>query len=461
MAKRNGYLTALALVALAALCALPAMAQEAATQGAPVRVRVVPNAAPPPPPQGALVIQADPLAQPSPAQAQAQAQAQASPTTLTPLRAEPVRVEPVRAVPQRAAPAAPVSTNPAARPVRTADVGPEAMARATAPDGGPERTAVTRRADTIARDLTALTADTDALSARLAQIQARDDANIRAYYADVASIAAQLQAGTTPANPRLERRLRDAEGRLEGLSAMVKGYTDVSRRAQGLSARTLVLSQDAAAAFALPGAVEEDHVALSALEDTIARAMVAVDRIGRTVTDDITRSSRAARVEQANLRMLSLAVSRGDMYGVGPAATLNTAGGAGDPTLGAEPTAGSAGPGAPARRQGTDALPPSWTPLLRVTFDKPSVNYAPPLHAAVHEALMRHPTARFSMVSVYPTARWESDGAAVPLEAAALDRHAVEMRDTLTAMGLAPERVALSSRWGQAQVGQIYLYMTP
>jgi hypothetical protein len=353
----------------------------------------------------------------------------------------PAAVEAQVVKPMVAAPVADVALY--SRPARTELVTPDDLSR-----GERSSRTMARKVAGLARDIEEIDAKTRKAAIYLAALERENDTSARAYYAHVATILAQLQAGTTPGNPRLVSELGAAEGELERLSDMLSDYGKVSRAAGDLGARALSLSQEVEAALTLPGSMEEDHRALSALQDSLARSMVSIDRVGRTVTEDVTRAGRYARAEQVNLRLLALAVERGELYGIGPAGVLS----APAPVLGA----------AVAPDLAPTAVPASeWQPLLKVTFDKPDVAYEAPLHAAVRDALGRVPAARFALVSVYPAPAWEGQKATAPVQAAALDRRARDMRDVLTRMGLAPERVALSSRWGKAPVGEVYLYLVP
>lgn len=414
------------VAASAAVLLGAAPAVQAADQ--PRRIRIVPDQPPA-------------MTQMQTTRSEASAALSITPDPLTPQATTTVQVvEPVVSHPAPATPrAAPRRGH--SRPTRVAPIAQRDLAGRD--DKDPQSTAVSKRIAGLEDDLREIAGAGKALSTRLETLQRQNDALARAYYAHVATITAQLQAGTTPANPRLTRRVDEAEDMLGQLSGMIGEYTGISREAGDLSARTMVLSQEATATFALPGALESDHAALSALEDATARTMVSIERIGRTVNGDITRAGRYERSERENLRLLSLAVNRGDMYGAGPNGALTLSGGDG--------------------RGAARASGASWQPLLKVTFDRPDVAYEAPLYAAVSEALTRRPGAFFELVSVYPAEAWGSEAAAIPAEATALDRHAAGMRDALTSMGLPPERVRTSSRWGKdpASAGAVYLYLAP
>lgn len=317
-------------------------------------------------------------------------------------------------------------------------------------DLSPISTPVARKISSMGKDLEKIEVRTEKLSEYLLRLQDEDKANIDEYYAHISKILAKLQGGTTPSNPRLVKRLEQAENKLDDLSKTITAYNRISRQAGDTAAQALVLSQDAAATFDLPGAVEQDHVDLSMLQDNIARSIVSIERIGHTVTGDITRASRYERAERTNLRALSLAVEKGDLYGVGPVGTLGVA----------EYAAQT-----PARQdigvaeRSIDGSS-EWKPLIKVTFNKPNVDYEAPLYASVHEALLRQPDAQFEIVSVYPAAQFGDKGALAPSRSAELDRNASKMRDVMTNMGLPAERVRTSSRWGKSQFGEIYVYLT-
>ena len=312
------------------------------------------------------------------------------------------------------------------------------------------KTSVSRKINSMDSELQSIKRQTAVLSDKLVVLREQDEANIEQYYNHVSFILAQLQAGTTPSNPILTRRIKEAEKKLEDLSKTINGYNDISRKAGDAAASALVLSQKAQAAFSIPGAVNEDHENLSILQDDISRTMVSIDRIGHTVTGDITRASRYERSERVNLRALSLAVEKGDLYGVGSSGTLGVSENAGV-------VQSKLDDGVVKKNQ---SIPSSWKPLLKVTFDKPNVSYEAPLYASVHEALLRRPSARFEIVAVYPSSQFNEKSTSSKTRAAELDRSAKQMRDSLSNMGLPPERVRISSRWGKARFGKIYLYLS-
>ncbi len=313
-----------------------------------------------------------------------------------------------------------------ARPSATKTITPQEL------EVGPaaQNSSVSRRIADLEGDLRQMERQAVQLVRDVSATERADDANIRDYYARTATIMAQLQAGTTPANPRLVAQVDAAQESLDRLSSVIAAYTKMARQSADIAARGLVLSREAKAAFALPGAVEEDHVALAILQDSIARSLVSVERVSGRITQNLTRASRQERTERPNLRTLSLAVSNGDLYAAGFVAPMAA------------------------------AMPVAQTtrPLMKIADGTPEASYTEPLNMAVREALARYPHAAFEVVASYAVSV-KNDSGKASLAAAGLDRQAARVATLLGEMNVAPDRVRVSARPSGAGAGEVYLYL--
>jgi hypothetical protein len=336
----------------------------------------------------------------------------------------------------------------------------------------PTQTLVTREISALENDLSALQGDVAALTASLAGVQTDNQTLAADYHAAVASVSTQLQAGTTPGNPRLIRLLSIAENSLEDLAERSVGLNGLSMNAADAASKANYLSESARAAFDISGAIEEDHQQLSQLQDEIEETTIVIDRVLNDVTDDILRMNTYLNVERQNLRTLSLAVSNGDMYG---RSLSNVAyGGYQAPAIPAGAVA-PAYPQNPNYQQPVDDItvstqtdtdfmepvnpmnPPSRLPLAKIRFDRPDVNYEQPVYAAMNEALEKYPNAQFDIVAIHPS---QGNAAQVAIESTRARRNADKVLRTLSQMGLDLARTNLSyDESADATTSEVHIFV--
>lgn len=324
----------------------------------------------------------------------------------------------------------------------------------------PTQTAVGRKVGELQSELGNLQGAVSALSGNLSQFQQDSEQKAAAYYASVATINTQLQVGTTPGNPRLVEKVGNAEQNLDALANSVAQLNQLSVATANVASEASFLLETTRATYSLSGAVEEDHVRLAQLEDSINNTLVAIDRISNTLSDDITRTTAYLSSERNNLRTLSLAVSNGDLYGkslsnrpfssaakfdVNTPAAPPPAVAAGTPLASASP-APAGGPAGGAA-----------TPLVKIRFDQPDVDYEQPVYVAVNEAMARYPNAKFELVAVTPS---QGNAAQVAIESTRARRNAERVLRTLTQMGLPLDRIDLSyTDDAAAQANEVHLYI--
>lgn len=315
----------------------------------------------------------------------------------------------------------------------------------------PTSTIVTKKIHDLEGDLGMIQNKVSNLSADLSRMQKDNEAKAADYYAAVATVNTQLQAGTTPGNPRLVKRLDNAENKLESITNSINDLNALAMDTSQAASEATFLLEEARAAYSLSGAVEEDHVKLAQLEDTINNTLVIIERVLNNVNDDITRTSTYLSSERNNLRTLALAVSNGDLYGkslsnrpFSSAAAFTTAS--------ADATASTGMTAAPAALS-------SPRPLVKIRFDRADVDYEQPVYMAVNEALERYPNARFDLVAVHPTS---GNAAEVAIESTRARRNAEKVLRTMTQMGLPLERVDLSySESAEAASNEVHIYIRP
>ncbi len=304
----------------------------------------------------------------------------------------------------------------------------------------PTETLVTQKVRDLTANLANLQNKVTGLSGSLNGLQ-RDNENRAAdYYADIATINTQLQAGTTPGNPRLVSRLSSAESHLESLGASVAQLNALSVDSANVASEGTFLLQEARAAYGISGAVEEDHVKLAELEDTINSTMVIVERVMNSVNDDITRTSAYLASERSNLRALALGVTQGDLIGRS-LANRPFSGAPAYENASYMPDNATIGSPAPAVMSAPTGALSAPRPLAKINFDKPDVAYEQPVYTAVNEALERYPNARFDLVAVHST---QGNAAQVAIESTKARRNAEKVLRALTQMGLGMDRIDLS-----------------
>ena len=334
------------------------------------------------------------------------------------------------------------------KPVQVRAIQPSEIGRSNYFDQS--RTIVGDKVDQITNELSRIQADVVRLSADLNGFERLNEECAADYYANIATINTQLQAGTTPGNPRLVGRLGNAEAHLETMAGSVSQLNGIAVEASNTASEASYLLEETRAAFSLSGAVEEDHVRLAQVEDSIHNTLI-IQRVLNTVNDDVTRTSTFLSSERENLRILGLAVANGDFYGRSLADRPFSGVAAYQPA--------SYAPGMPvAEPQYTSSSPLSGPrPLAKIKFDRPDVQYEEPVYLAVNEALKRYPDARFDIVAVTPT---QGNAAEIAIESTKARRNAEKVLRTLTQMGLPQERVDIAySESPQAASNEVHLFV--
>ncbi|MDP7242527.1 MAG: hypothetical protein QF639_07165, partial [Rhodospirillales bacterium] len=187
------------------------------------------------------------------------------------------------------------------------------------------------------------------------------------YHGTVAAINARLQVGTTPGNPILVQQFNSAQSELDRLSGDIGEMNRLATAVTSDSTLSAYLSESAAAAFSLSGAVDEDHKQLAILEDEVNRSVVLVDRLLKEVADDVRRQTTYVATERGNLNLLSAGVKSGEIYG---ASLVNRA-------MASAATVSSGG------RSARSSDISGRRPLVVIRFDQPNVAYQQAVYNAV------------------------------------------------------------------------------
>lgn len=336
---------------------------------------------------------------------------------------------------------------PAASAPQTADVSTAplpmaggSMSSTTSYAAAPSNTFVGQQVQQLRGDLQRLQSQVSDHQGQLQQV--RDDAlqNGQRYYSSIAAINARLQIGTTPGNPLLVQQWNDAQGNLDRIGDDIGRLNNLANLVSGDSALTAYILQTTRAAFSVSGAVDEDHRALTQIEDDTNRTSVQVDRLLTEISDDVSRQTAYVNSERRNLTTLSVAVKNGELYG----------GSLANRSFGGSSVVASAG----------SAVPQSGLargrPLVVIKFDRQNVAYQQPLYSAVSQALDRRPDATFEIVAVTPS---RGNAGQTALASNASRRNAEAVYRSLTDMGLPASKVTLSATSsGTAETNEVQVF---
>jgi hypothetical protein len=269
------------------------------------------------------------------------------------------------------------------------------------------------------------------------------------YYTSIAMINARLQAGTTPGNPILVEQARSAQTKLERIESDINTLTSLSSDISSNASVAAYLLEAVRATYGLSGAVDEDHVALTQLEDEVNRLVVQIDRQLTDVNNDINRRTSYLSTERRNLQTLTLAISNGELYGQSLA---NRAFFSPSTAMPGDPDLASAKMGA---ANGGNFN--SSKPLVVIRFDRPNVDYQQAVYTATSEALQRYPNVSFEVVAVAPPGSNPAQGSLANSDA---QKDAQDVVRSLTQMGIPGNRIKVSStRSPQARSPEVHIFL--
>ena len=308
-------------------------------------------------------------------------------------------------------------------------------------------TMVSRKIGEIQRDLTGLQSNVASISQKLLTLQKTNQQTAAEYYASVATINTQLQSGTTPGNPRLLQRLSTAQSSLDQLENNAQRLNDLSIEAANASSMASFMLESTRAAYGLTGAVEEDHVQLAQMEDSINNTVTVIDRLQNNISDDTSRTSAYLNTESNNLRTMTLAVSNGDLYGKNLANRPFSSVARESNTL---QQAAVATPTAPPAQNNP-------RPLAKIRFDRPNVNYQQALYMGMNEAMAKYPNARYEVVAVHPSV---GNTAQLAIENTKARRNAEKVLRSMTEMGVPSEQIDISTApSSEATSSEVQIYI--
>ena len=263
--------------------------------------------------------------------------------------------------------------------------------------------------------------------------------NSQRYHGTIAAVNARLQVGTTPGNPVLIQQFKSAQADLERITQDIAEMNTLASQIGKNSTMSSYLSESTSAAFAVSGAIDEDHRQLRILQDEVSRTDVLIERLLTEVANDVRRQTNYVSTERANLNVMSTGIKGGEIYG---GSLINMA---------------MASNGSTAMSAGGPVNTAGKRPLVVIRFDRNDVAYQQALYNAVSRVLDQRPGAVFDLVAVAPTAGGE---ARVALNSNKSRRQAEDVLRALVEMGLPPARVAVSARtMASARTNEVHLYL--
>lgn len=293
---------------------------------------------------------------------------------------------------------------------------------------------------------------------QMRQVLRQDSSN---YFTTLAGINARLQTGTTPGNPQLVAQWNQAQTTLDHMSDDIARLNSISNQAAADSSRASYILDSTKAAFALQGAVDEDHRDLSEIQTETSQTIVRIDELLNELSGEIGRQSTYVGNERNNLVVLSLAIKNGQLYGPSLASRVAAPPAIASATPLPAPTAlrapavrrAKARKATPAAARAAD----TGRPLVVIRFDHPNVEYQQAVYTAVSRALARRPDASFDLVAVAPNSG--SPGQAA-VNANTSKQNAENVLHALTGMGMPANRMTLSSTTsGQVSNNEVRIYV--
>lgn len=344
----------------------------------------------------------------------------------------------------------------------TASAGPspahQALPPAMATTGGATKydnmnfrqTVVGRKVEQLHADKEKITDYYNKYTSTLKDLQAQSEVTARDYYNVTASINARLQGGTTPGNPILVEESQVAQQKLEAIADDITTLTTLANDVSTNASVASYLLEAVRATYGLSGAVDEDHVALTQLEDEVNRLVVQIDRQLTDVNNDINRRTSYLATERRNLQTLTLAIANGELYGqslANRAFFSPTNAMPGDPDVVAASQTAASGITSPNRNK----------PLVVIRFDRPQVDFEQAVYQATSEALQRFPNVGFEVVAVSPQG---GNPAQASLAASDAENDAQKVARSMAQMGIPGSRLKMSSsRNALARSPEVHIFL--
>ncbi len=281
--------------------------------------------------------------------------------------------------------------------------------------GSDTGTAVSQTVQQLRDQLSSLEQKLSSGAQRLTDIRTANASSATTYQSSKAQILTRLQLGTTRGNPELVAQWNTAQSALDQLSANINTLNALGTDVTSDSSTAHYVLDQIVATFNVSGAVDEDHRQLAVLEDETNQTIILIDRLLKSVADDIQRQTAYVANERANLTTLANGIKNGELY-----------------SADAMPMMGAARPMAAGAYSGG---------VIAVVRNSSS-NFQQALYSSLNQALAAQPNANFEIVAVSPT-RGTSN--AVQIAQTTTKRRAQEVLRAMTDMGVPASRMEVSA----------------
>ena len=172
-------------------------------------------------------------------------------------------------------------------------------------------TVVGQKAAQFRADFEKLKNSTATRSAQLETIRAQTVATVNSYHTLVGGIRSRLQMGSTPGNPELLAQWSQAQTQITQIDADIATLNQLSAQVSGDTGTSSYLLENIRAAYALSGALEEDHRQLRLLEDEVNQNAIVIDRALLSLNNELTRQQQYVTTERTSLVQLAADINAG------------------------------------------------------------------------------------------------------------------------------------------------------
>ena len=265
------------------------------------------------------------------------------------------------------------------------------------------------------------------------------------FFGTVAAINTKLQLGTTPGNPVLVRQYDQAQGELDNIEEYLREINLLNQKVNADAGVVALLKSTLNKVLRLAGAIDQDHRQLEVLEDDVEKLEIDIARLINEITEEISRQSGFAKIENQNLLVMAVAIRNGEAMGTG---ILNRS------FLAAQALA-DVGP--PDQQLDVPQVNISGLPLVVIRFDDPDINYEKTLFDAIGITVDKKPDATFGLVAVAPIGKNEAE---TRINSSKVKKYAERVLRSLVSFGLPSKKVALTAKTsGDVVVPEVHIYV--
>ena len=265
------------------------------------------------------------------------------------------------------------------------------------------------------------------------------------FFGTVAAINTKLQLGTTPGNPVLVRQYDQAQGELDNIEEYLREINLLNQKVNADAGVVALLKSTINKVLRLAGAIDQDHRQLEVLEDDVEKLEIDIARLINEITEEISRQSGFAKIENQNLLVMAVAIRNGEAMGTG---ILNRS------FLAAQALA-DVGP--PDQQLEVPKVNISGLPLVVIRFDDPDINYEKTLFDAIGITVDKKPDANFGLVAVAPIGKNEAE---TRINSSKVKKYAERVLRSLVSFGLPSKKVALTAKTsGDVVVPEVHIYV--